>query len=484
MRPSSSVQTAARAVSVQAGEAASLLQGQTYVPKSQSLLDSLLAGRTYVPGAAGSGNGTFVDGLRTGVGPTSSGVPFTASRSVTWAATAKAASRALPLVGTALVVKDLFDEIRCREAFGGGPECDEGRPEVPQNQRCGPTPGVSGFDGAPFQPAGEACASSQGGWAFALASHYNAAGREAFVVSQQTLPDGNFNVVINFRTSPSNPASRNTASHTTNQNRSVLVCPADGLPPTVLPVKGPDGKCPTAVYEPATYPEVESKIDQFGQRTRAPALWPLLDQAGIPIEHPAPAISGPAAIQGGRQTTTLPDGSTITKDTDHPLTYRPEGYDWQDRVTERTWPPGVTPEAPGTPPGATTPPPTTTTGAPPPTPVEVYTCGLPGKPPCKIDESGTPPPPPPDVFGDPGADASAPLRLAIENPQIADITWTWTFQLPTACSPIELPAFAEWLPSVDVCQFQAMFHDLFSLVWVGVGFFGAWSMLHRTMGGT
>ena len=51
--------------------------------------------------------------------------------------------------------------------------------------------------------------------------------------------------------------------------------------------------------------------------------------------------------------------------------------------------------------------------------------------------------------------------------------------MPTACGVIPVPAFAPFLSEVDICQFQPVFHDLMSVVWVLGGLFGAISMFWR-----
>jgi hypothetical protein len=55
----------------------------------------------------------------------------------------------------------------------------------------------------------------------------------------------------------------------------------------------------------------------------------------------------------------------------------------------------------------------------------------------------------------------------------------WAFELPTACGVIPTPAFAPAMESVDVCQFQPIFHDVMSVVWVLGGLFGAISLFMR-----
>lgn len=102
------------------------------------------------------------------------------------------------------------------------------------------------------------------------------------------------------------------------------------------------------------------------------------------------------------------------------------------------------------------------------------TCGLPDTPPCKIDETGTP-----VVDDDDGSDdffSLLPTCLRDDwkkcIPEFPDINWT--FQLPTGCAPIPLPAFERWgLGAIDICPYQPMIHDIMSMIWAAVGVFGA-----------
>lgn len=112
--------------------------------------------------------------------------------------------------------------------------------------------------------------------------------------------------------------------------------------------------------------------------------------------------------------------------------------------------------------------------------VELSTCGKPGEPPCKIDETGTPVPG--DINGGSGTpggqvDAARDDMLG----RVSSIgagpggagglvkpEWTWTFTVPTSCSAFVITAFSPWLESwtIDVCEYQPIFHDLMSLIWI------------------
>lgn len=114
-------------------------------------------------------------------------------------------------------------------------------------------------------------------------------------------------------------------------------------------------------------------------------------------------------------------------------------------------------------------------------PQEIETCGLPGKPACKIDETGTPEPVE-DKAKDDTDKAIKPLDDFIKNPKssLPELpVINWAFTLPSGCSPISLPAFDPWLQEIDICPFQSIFHDIMSIVWVIGGLFGAISIFWR-----
>lgn len=116
--------------------------------------------------------------------------------------------------------------------------------------------------------------------------------------------------------------------------------------------------------------------------------------------------------------------------------------------------------------------------APPPAPApekELVTCGLPGKPKCQIDELDTPKPEPVDdkKIVD---DLMRPIKDFATDPKSklpALPVLTWSFQLPTGCTVLAIPAFEPYLAPIDICRFTPMFHDIMTMVWVIGGLFGA-----------
>lgn len=105
------------------------------------------------------------------------------------------------------------------------------------------------------------------------------------------------------------------------------------------------------------------------------------------------------------------------------------------------------------------------------------TCGLPGTPPCKIDEEGTPQPP--------EDDAESIFQLLVPNclkndfrscfPELPSVNWS--FSLPTGCAPIQVPFGQYGFSQINLCQWKPMIHDLMSMLWAAAGLFGAISII-------
>lgn len=112
-------------------------------------------------------------------------------------------------------------------------------------------------------------------------------------------------------------------------------------------------------------------------------------------------------------------------------------------------------------------------------------CGFGSNPPCKIDETGTPTETS-GTFGQAGTDVDGAKDSWLGEIESAKATeapgWTWTFALPTGCTSLTLPAFSEFMGSIDVCQFQPMFHDVISVLWVVGAIFGCLTLVGRTLG--
>lgn len=114
-------------------------------------------------------------------------------------------------------------------------------------------------------------------------------------------------------------------------------------------------------------------------------------------------------------------------------------------------------------------------GQPTETPPFEMPCGVGSAPPCavKIDESGTPPP----TDGDNSQNESGDAADAGKNQILDKIEeledwslpgWSWTFSLPTGCTP--LPMFLGVV--VDPCQWIDEIHSIMSVIWVLTGIAG------------
>jgi len=115
----------------------------------------------------------------------------------------------------------------------------------------------------------------------------------------------------------------------------------------------------------------------------------------------------------------------------------------------------------------------------------LVSCGLPDTAPCKIDETGTGDGSGSQTGNEAGVDGARDGHAGViegwgTNTDHAP-EWTWTFALPATCSPIPLTAFAPFIESIDVCQFQPVIHDLMSLVWIAAAIFGCTAMVFRTL---
>jgi hypothetical protein len=448
-------------------------------------LADLLQGRTYNPDVT-EGSVLLRDLLKKTPGPKgASDLGIVLERKATGKALATAMARGLPIVGTALAVADVLDAAGCKISTTTVIECtDPAAKEIPPNSTIVYVVRDIGWSPVPAEGLTPQLNRIKKRWEF---------GKYKCTLRPYTLLPGNnpSDVTIVTFDCAEEPGSDPQCAGGPNGTHCAPASPSLGVSPTgpftaacLPPNVDIDGQC-TRTSNPTP--------DEFGERAsndpearpKLPGLAPPLDAGGIDYDTEGPPkVTGPSVFPGGREETKQnPDGSTTTRDRDYPAEYPGPNddpwYEWDQRDTSKTWPPGVTPD-PYVPGGGTTPPPggssSSTT-----TKVEVKTCGLPGTPPCKIDESGTPSwdkgaPETlvPGVFAGLMACIASPLSCLPTLPSI-----NWAFSLPTSCSVIPLPAFAPFVTQVDVCQFQSVIHDLMSLLWVAAGLFGAVTMVYR-----
>ena len=112
---------------------------------------------------------------------------------------------------------------------------------------------------------------------------------------------------------------------------------------------------------------------------------------------------------------------------------------------------------------------------------EQAACGAPGQPKCSINEAGTPDGKSAFDSANTGLDQNKDGWLA-EISKVKDLTapgWTWTFQLPSGCTPLDVPAFNL---SLDVCRFQPIIHDIMSMLWAIATVMGCALMVFNATG--
>lgn len=217
-----------------------------------------------------------------------------------------------------------------------------------------------------------------------------------------------------------------------------------GTPSTPLPSNpNPVGAPPSGLGNPAAGPMPTSGPGSSGGPGRTP-------------------VSGDGSDAGGGSSSSIPGGGSTGNG--------------QGNGTPQPTNPDGTSSPPGSGGGGT---------STPADPVEV--CGLPGKAPCKVDETGTP-----DgtgAYGDATTAVNGNQQSAVQGINDAAASsgkgtgWSFSFAFPTGCSPVPLAGFEPYLTSVDVCQWQPQIHDLMSMVWLAVTVFVCIGMVGRAVGG-
>lgn len=182
-----------------------------------------------------------------------------------------------------------------------------------------------------------------------------------------------------------------------------------------------------------------------------------------------PQVTGPATSPGTTSTTENPDGSTTTTTTTYNHTYTGPTINTTTQTITSTCTGGSCN--------------TTSTTETPKVDEQPFTmpCGVPGTPACAVSVDETGMPTADDLGTDGPKDAEEDYEswiqgIAAANP-FPDINWA--FELPTACGVIPTPAFVPFMESIDVCQWQPMFHELMTVVWMLGGLFGAISLFMR-----
>ena len=388
------------------------------------------------------------------------------ARQIAWKGVARGAARALPYVGQAYLAYQLFTAARCyfNPHDPNNVDCDSG-----QSSTAGHC--FTWYYGRGDGTHSQGCDSSASAAAADIAKQFDAenTSSDANGTSTQTTSVGSctsntsswlcaatYRRVYDVKNCDAAGGATchfdsGANSYSFNGNvQASQVCPAftDALNPANSGAEGaspgPDGKCPTGRYNSMAPDDAADQVaaaagDSWKAKAAqlvAEALGQHVNFAPQPNAAPSPLavspgdaaspapvpLAGPQTVVGPQTTTTTtpPGGSptTTTNSTQYNITYNNNTYNYTTSTTTAS-------------PGGTT----TTTGAPP----DIKTCGLPGTPACKIDESGTPTyVPPTDPFTPQVAkDAS---DTASTTASVVGPDWGFIGAPPLAsCEAIEFP---------------------------------------------
>lgn len=218
-----------------------------------------------------------------------------------------------------------------------------------------------------------------------------------------------------------------------------------------------------------------------------PALAPgVVFPVDMPVVNPDPAVSPAPAPSPVQQPTPLwiPTGDPVKNPNPAPASNPDTWTQPGVRVN-----PSPTPSDPWrvdvvlepktkTDPSTNSPTPPVSTAAKP-EPIDIQTCGLPGKPKCQIDEAGTPTYDPKKFELDrPTLDTASKTQRDTVSSATDKATlftpWATFFTLPplAACTPIAMPVYAgAQIASLNVCPAAEWLRGLMGFVWAAVGFF-------------
>lgn len=224
---------------------------------------------------------------------------------------------------------------------------------------------------------------------------------------------------------------------------------------------------------PSTIEELEASIAAKSGWPAGSALPKVVEQSvasGNPLPLPAPSqLTGPAIIPMAPTITEFPDGSKTTVTPEKRLSFgqtSPTVTVTDGQTTTTTSPTGVT---------STVSTGSTPTALPQPVEVKLETCGLPGKPACKIDETGTPTTPTKDGQTEltDGKKLLDDTLTAIKDKTDKDTSWgivpTW-LQSGATCHPVVLMTFPAFLGNkqitLDICPHLDMIYLLMNTLWI------------------
>lgn len=224
-------------------------------------------------------------------------------------------------------------------------------------------------------------------------------------------------------------------------------------------------------YVLSTLADLEASIAAKSGWPSSTALPKVVEQSiasGNPLPLPAPSqVTGPSIIPMVPTITEFPDGSKTTVTPEKRLTFgqtSPTVTVTDGQTTTTTSPTGVT---------STVSSGSTPANLPQPLDVKIETCGLPGKPACKIDETGTPAPVPATQYDsalDPFKQSTDEKRDVIAG--TADKSffsgWTMFFSAPAVvqCQPLAMPTYLGiQIGSLDPCPVADGMREVMAYIW-------------------
>ncbi|MBS0443248.1 MAG: hypothetical protein JSR38_14945 [Proteobacteria bacterium] len=426
-----------------------------------------------------SGDVTFKETIKPTIGKVD--VPMNASRSIPWSKVAGVAAAASGWVAIGSAVYSVYEAVRAKPNGSGGVDYDEGADQVTVDSYV-----ASGFGKtASGASKAEACSALAPLIAASFSSGTNSASLSGSI-------DGYGSCQIQGTTrscsTPNNCTQSSWGPQLVNvqKNGTQQTCPPSidfGNPANSIPgglPPGPDGKCKTGRYStPITIAQLANKIENGGDAVKEKAKDIISEAAAGPGGNVQPEnwgptqLGGPSSVQQPASTTTTssPSGgtTTTTTNTTNNITYQGNTYNYTTTVSTTT--------------GDTTT--TTTTNGGAGTQGDVEVCGLPGKPACKIDETGTPSDAPVDTAIRAVVDPLKTAPNSTEKP--ASLGWNFSLGMPAGvCSPLKFGSrLGEF--TVDICTNPLVLFLRAVWAWalsLGVAIYG-WKRTNEVMqGGT
>jgi len=374
----------------------------TYSNNTGRVLPAIISKAAEVAGVVRAFNALAVAGVRTGavavvdsfaacVG-TVCNVAMQASRTVPWSSVALGAARALPYVGAGLAVGGavytFWHGLGC-EAIAGDLtqiKCDWGNPPGTVTMWKSTNSGVFGTTCVGFYSAGEVYICELGVqktlWAASNPTYtwYPLTRSQAVALG---APDGG--ALAQYACAKPGGAPANwgdcnlrTLFNSGATNYSGIACPA-GNGSTYRYELGGDGKCRKVTMLPAPPAFVDASPmspesaaghiadDQTAKNGAAAAIADASGVRDLTGDAGPPVLTGPASVAGTPVVVNGPGGTTTTTP-GYSVTYEGDTFTWNSVSN-------ITQSGTAPPPAAAEP---------------VETCGLPGKPKCVMDETGTP----------------------------------------------------------------------------------------------